>query len=433
MNKDKKSIAFYTIGCRSNQAETSTLKTLFNKHGFRVSDSLKDTHTVVINTCTVTQKSDTDTRRLVNKIIRLNPNAKIALIGCQAQVQKEQLKKLPHVQWIIGNQEKMNLPDIIAAQAPLSPPVILTPPIIRRSFVMPVVGIDRKYTRANIKIQDGCDCFCSYCEVPYARGPARSRQFQDIINEVKTLVTAGYKEVVLTGIHIGKYAFRGKNLIDVISALEDISGLERIRISSIEPSDILSTLIKKMAHSSKLCRFLHVPIQSANDRVLKIMKRNYKIKKILAFFAQAVDSIPEICIGTDLIVGFPSESDQDFQETYDQMAKSAVHYFHVFSYSDRHLAKSRSFPNKIDTKTIQKRSQLLRKLSLLKREAFYKSKLGSFYDVLFEQKKGNFWKGLTDNYIHVMVSTNQHLANQILNVKLLQVKGQQVIADLVNK
>jgi len=236
INKKKNSISFQTLGCRLNQSETAVIQQTFEADGYTIVDFNKPADVVVINTCTVTENGDRDTRRLVNRIARLNPNARIALIGCQAQVQKEQLTTLPNVHWVIGNAEKINFLSILQKEGFPKTPRVITPAIGRSPFTIPMAGIDRKHTRVNIKIQDGCDFFCSFCEIPYARGRARSRVFKDIRVEAEALVASGHKELIITGINVGTYKNSNNTIIDVIDALEQIEGLKRIRLSSIEPS-----------------------------------------------------------------------------------------------------------------------------------------------------------------------------------------------------
>ena len=243
----KHTLTLYTLGCRLNQAETATLENeLANAEQFSLVGPKTPADIAVINTCTVTANGDADTRKLVNRLIRLNPAVKIALIGCQAQVQKETLAALPNVRWVIGNARKMELPKILAKDTAAKAPQIIVPRIERAAFRMPGAAIDRRHTRANLKIQDGCDFFCSYCEIPFARGRSRSRVFSDILREARQLALAGHKELVLTGINIGMYKYQGHKLLDVISALEEIPQLERLRLSSIEPSTLELPILKKM-------------------------------------------------------------------------------------------------------------------------------------------------------------------------------------------
>ena len=247
-------IFLHTIGCRTNQCETAILRNLFTNAGFIIVLDPREADIALINTCTVTEKSDLDTRKTINRLINKNPHVKIALTGCQAQLQPQILKKMPNVRWIIGNNEKFHLPQILLQDN--TETLILTPDNdSTEPFITPGVGIDSEHTRANIKIQDGCDNFCTYCEVPYARGRARSRIFDDILKEAQILVNSGHRELVLTGINIGAYNFNNKNLIDLIKSLERITNLKRIRISSIEPTGILAPLIDYMKNSAIICIF----------------------------------------------------------------------------------------------------------------------------------------------------------------------------------
>lgn len=423
-------IAFYTFGCRLNQAETSIIRRSFEKEHYDLVDFRDNPDVVVVNTCTVTENGDADTRRLLNKINRRNPNAKVALVGCQAQVQRKKLMKMPGVNWVIGNEHKMDFLKILE-KGGLDTPQLITPPIKRESFSLDIAGIDPQHTRANLKVQDGCDFFCSFCEIPYARGRARSRRFDDILKEANILATAGHHELILTGINIGTYAIEGKTILDVLSRLENINDLWRIRISSIEPTTIPPDLLHKMSENNKLCRYLHIPIQSGSDVILEKMNRNYTASQFSKFIDLAHDSVPDICLGTDVIVGFPGETDAQFDETYDLLLKLPFAYFHVFSYSDREHSKSRKYSSKVAVEKIKRRSQRLRELSSRKRNYYYQKFIGREVAVLFEQKKNGLWSGLTDNYIRVKVKSELNLQNQMVPVKLEQVEKQTMIGKLI--
>lgn len=422
----KTTISFHTIGCRLNQYETAVLRNSFAANNFKIVPIEKPADITVVNTCTVTENSDTDTRRFVNRLIRLNPMVKIALVGCQAQLQPDTLKKLPNVRWVIGNAEKFDLSTIVA-DGRITKPYVNVKPIRRQeSFQMKTYGIDTEHTRANLKIQDGCDNFCTYCEVPYARGRARSRDFNDIIKEATILADAGHKEIILTGINIGAYQCQQKTLLDVIKALEKIQKLKRIRISSIEPTKVLEELVAYMRQKTKLCRYLHVPFQHGHDDILKLMKRKYTINQLNAVIAQAFETVPDICIGTDVIVGFPGETDTHFEETYNLLKILTVRYFHVFSFSKRTNAKAKEFPGQVNEAIIQQRSAKLRALSQRKRRLFYESMIGKTVSVLFEQQKGEWWHGLTDNFVQVKISSNKNLKNVIRRVQLLSIDSHAV-------
>jgi len=426
----KKTVSFYTLGCRLNQAETAILERSFERDGYAVVDFQQPADVVVINTCTVTANTETDTRRLVHKINRLNNKAKIALIGCQAQVQKENLLELPGVFWVIGNAPKMELPRLLN-QFNHNLPQVLVPAIPKASFKILGAGIDRKHTRANLKIQDGCDSFCSFCVVPYARGRARSRDFADLLREAGELVVAGHRELVLTGINVGSYQNQGKSIVDVISALELLADLQRVRISSIEPTSIPPGLMAKMVTSQKLCRYLHLPLQSGNDEILQAMNRKYTTAEFSEFVFKARQSIPEICLGADVIVGFPGESEADFAVTYQLLQELPLTYFHVFSYSDRQQTPSSRLANKVPARLIEDRSRQLRQLGIRKRHSYLANFIGKDVSVLFEQKKDDWWHGLTDTYIRVLVKSPLNLNNQILPVRLEQIEKQSMIGSLL--
>jgi len=424
-------ISFYTFGCRLNQSETASIQNSFEQDGYRVVGFDETSDIVVINTCTVTEGGDADTRHLVHKVNRLNPAARIALVGCQAQIQKERLADLPNVRWIVGNGRKMDLVSVFNEHPKPETAQVIVPTIEREPFTSPIASIDSEHTRANIKIQDGCDFFCSFCEIPYARGRARSRVFDDIFIEAAALVGAGHKELVLTGINIGTYSDQDKTLMDVIDGLNALKGLERIRISSIEPTTISKDIFDRMSAGHKLCRYLHIPLQSGDDEILKEMKRKYTLEEFSDFVRLASIQVPQICIGTDVIVGFPGESDAHFERTAEVLRELPIHYFHVFSYSPRHMARSRLMET-MPQEVIARRSQILRELSDRKRRIFQGSLLGSIQTVLFERSKNDGWQnGLTDHYVRVKVKGEHHLFNQILPVRLQKIDGQAVVGELV--
>ena len=426
----EKSVAFHTLGCRLNQAETASIENSFEAHGYRIVDDCCS-DIVVINTCTVTENGDADARRLVHKIVRQNPSVRIALVGCQAQVQKEKLAQLPNVRWVVGNQRKMDLVAVLNEYQDPATAQVIVPVIEREPFTLPVAAVDHSHTRANIKIQDGCDFFCSFCEIPYARGRARSRVFQDILLEARALAAAGHKEIILTGINIGTYQYEGKDLLDVIEALEKIEDVKRIRISSIEPTTIPTEIFDLMGNGRKLCRYLHIPIQSGSDDILQAMKRKYSVAEFSDFVNLACAKVSGICIGTDVIVGFPGETDEHFQQTETLLRELSVHYFHVFSYSPRYMAKSRILGETVPALVIDERSQILRELSQRKRRLFYQELLGTQQEVIFEGKKDDFEMGLTDNYVKIKMQTEEFLRKQVRKVRLDFIDGQAVMATQV--
>ncbi len=424
-------ISFHTLGCRLNQSETAILQNSFEQKGYKVVNFGEPADVVVVNTCTVTENGDNDTKKLVNKINRMNHGSRIALIGCQAQIQRGKLLSLPNVNWIVGNSRKMEFADILSKTYHSNFPKVIVPAISRGTFKIPTVGVDRKHTRANLKIQDGCDFFCSFCVIPYARGRARSREFDDIIKEAQTLISAGHREIVITGINVGTYQYNSKNILDIIKFLQKLKGLKRLRISSIEPTTIPEELVKLIAQNNKICRYLHIPLQSGSNKILMAMNRRYNVEYFSKYVGKIHQSIPDVCIGTDAIVGFPGESEADFEETYQVLNNLPLAYFHVFGYSERPWAKSQKLDHKIPKEIIKARSQVLRELSIQKRQAFMQKQIGKVQNVLFEQKKNGYWTGLTDTYIRVNVESIKNIHNQLLPVLLKDYQNNSMKGDLV--
>lgn len=423
-------VSFYTLGCRLNQAETAALQNRFAAAGYEVVDFAEPADVVVINTCTVTGHGDSDTRRLVHRVHRDQGQARIALIGCQSQLQGEALCRLPGVSWVAGNAVKMELPEIIRSH-PEGGPLLVAPKIGRGAFTMPAPAIDANRTRAHLKIQDGCNFFCSFCEIPYARGRSRSREFSDVLREAELLVSAGHREIILTGVNIGTWQEGERGLIELIGALETLSGLERIRISSIEMTTIPEDLLAMMRRG-RLCRFLHVPAQSGSDAILKAMHRRHTAEQFAALIRHAASEIPEIGLGTDVLVGFPGESDLLFEETHALLESLPLAYFHVFSYSERSHARSRLLPGKIDDATKARRSKILRQLSLRKRQEYFRRFLGSEQLVLFEEEKGGVWSGVTDTYLRVRARSSEPLRRQLRRVRLERAEELSVLGTLVD-
>lgn len=424
-------ISFYTLGCRLNQAETAALQNRFSDEGYEIVDFKEPADVVVINTCTVTEKGDHDTRRLVQRIHRAQARARIALIGCQSQMQGEALCRLPGVSWVAGNAVKMELPEIIRSHSE-GPPLLIAPPPGRGRFTMPAPAIDRSHTRANLKIQDGCDFFCSFCEIPYARGRSRSREFDDLMGEARQLIAAGHREIVLTGVNIGTWAEEERRLIDLLEAMTLLPGLERLRISSIEMTTVPEKLFRLMLNNN-VCRFLHVPAQSGCDTILKAMHRRHDAAQFAELVRRAATEVPDICLGTDILTGFPGETESHFAETFDLLDALPLAYFHVFSYSERSRARSRHLPGKVSEEVKAERSARLRGLSLKKRHAYFRRFLGTRQLVLFEEEKKGIWSGVTDTFIRVRVRSAEPLHNQLRPVHLEKIEELSVFGTLVTE
>lgn len=426
MSKKKQSVTLISQGCRLNHAETAGLINAFSEKGVKEVMLNESPDLVVVNTCTVTENGDKDTQRLIRKINKECKNTKIALIGCQSQIKKDELLRLENVEWVIGNEDKKNTADIILANKS----GVHVKPIEKKSFQQGYSSFDPRHTRVNLKIQDGCDFYCSFCIIPFARGPARSRVFSEIINDAKALIQLGVKELVLTGINLGTYNDDGKNFYNLLEALLKLSKLTRIRISSIEPTTIDETLINLWEKYPNFCRYLHLPIQTATDEILNKMRRKYKLKEYIHYINQVKTKIQNICIGTDVIVGFPGETDDLFNKTKEFLIHAPIDYFHVFSYSERTMAHSRKFSHQIDKPVIKKRSQELRDLHNQKWHIYLKSFLEKDAIVLFEQKKDDYWIGSTEHFIKVKVKSTKTLKNKLMSVYLKDVINNEMIGQI---
>lgn len=436
-----------------NQSETAVLEGLARERGFKVVDFNAPADIAVINSCTVTERGDSDARSAIRRAARANPDVRVALIGCQAQVQKDKLLGLPNVSWVIGTAKKMELLDIVSSDVggrtsegssdvpglsartgrhPASDEFksLIVPRIHRKPFILPLTRQIGSRTRANLKIQDGCDNFCAYCEIPFARGRSRSRDFDNLLAEGRALAAAGHKEVVLTGVNIADYQDHGRNLLDVVRSLEKVEGIVRIRISSIEDEVLAMDLTRFMQSPHKLCRFLHIPLQSGCDRILRRMGRKRLTKDMGMLIRKICRKVPGIMLGTDIIVGFPGETDEDFGQTLQFLQELPIHYCHVFSYSHRHRSRSRMFKGEVPPKVIARRSRALRALGEEKHAAFLRTLLGAPQQVLFEQVKNDFWIGHTDNYVTIKTTSEKDLVNTFADVVPVAVEGRSLVGRM---
>ncbi|MFQ5603239.1 MAG: tRNA (N(6)-L-threonylcarbamoyladenosine(37)-C(2))-methylthiotransferase MtaB [bacterium] len=414
VKSSKYKASFFTLGCRLNQAETSLISDSFKEKGYEIVDFGQPTDVCVINTCTVTEQADAKCRQLVRQVLKRSPEACIAVVGCYSQLGADELRQLEGVDLIIGTEEKMQVSDFIDVPQKFPEPIIRNGKIQKTSFTISSVGNYEHSTRANLKVQDGCDFMCTFCVIPFARGRARSRAFWDIQREAMQLVERGHKELVLSGVNIGTYSFEGKSLLDVIEMLESIPGLERIRISSIEPTTIPDELIDFMAASNKLCHHLHIPLQSGDDAVLQNMRRLYTVAEYAKFLEKIRMRIPDICLGTDILVGFPGENETAFLNTKKIADEMPFAYFHVFPFSERHGTFAVKMHDKISEAVKKERSKILRKLSSQKRKRFCQEQVGKKVRVLLEEKNARgFFQGYSDNYMKVALPSENDLSNQL--------------------
>lgn len=411
--------SLHTIGCRLNQAETALLAGRLKQQGYDVVAHGEATDLFVLNTCSVTDEAERVCRYEIRRTLRRSPHAFVAVTGCYAQTGAQALRHIPGIDLIVGGQYKMDLPDYLPAPEFLhkqpAPELLHTRTIDRDPFMISGVG-EYSSIRANLKIQDGCNVMCAFCIIPFARGHERSRHFDDVVREAEALAARGHREVVLTGVNIGRYGDGGRSLVDLIDRLERIALLDRIRISSIEPTTVTDELLDYMASSRKLCRYLHIPLQSGDDRILTAMNRHYTVKDYGALVDRAIRAIPGLGLGADLMVGFPGEGDAEFANTYAVAHDLPFAYFHVFGFSKRPGTAALRMKPMIASLTIKSRCKELSSLSRAKRFAFSEQYTGRTVNVLFEGQDNGRWTGLTDNYLRVGVSSHHELTNTLRRV-----------------
>jgi len=415
----KRRASFHTLGCRLNQAETALLSNRFRLRGYEIVAEDEPSDVCVINSCTVTEHAERKCRQLVNQALRRNPHTFVAVVGCYAQVGAEALQRIPGIDLIVGTQDKLRLAELIDDPVKRPTAQVVRPPLKREPFTIPGTGLPSVSTRANLKIQDGCDFMCSFCIIPFARGRARSRAFEDIRREAMELLAAGHRELVLTGVNIGTYSFAGKTFLEVVKMLLTLPGLERLRLSSIEPTTIPEELIDLMADSAILCPHLHIPAQSGDDGVLAAMKRLYTRREFEDFIARVQRRVPHALIATDLMVGFPGESEAAFRASCDLLQNSALAYAHVFTFSSRPGTAAARYAGHLPAAVKKERSQRLHEISEAKKLEFYRRFMGHELRVLLEEPDdANGWLGFSDNYLKVAVRGASLSGNELVRARI---------------
>jgi len=424
----KKKVAFYTLGCKLNFSETSTIARDFEKENFDRVDFSESADVYVINTCSVTENADKRFKTIVKQAQKTNPEAFIAAIGCYAQLQPKQLAEVDGVDLVLGATEKFKITDYLNDLTKNEVGAIHSCEIEDADFYIGSYSFGDR-TRAFLKVQDGCDYKCTYCTIPLARGISRSDTLQNVLKNAHEITQKGIKEIVLTGVNIGDYGkgeFGNKKhehtFFELVQALDTVEGLERVRISSIEPNLLKNETIDFVAQSKNFVPHFHVPLQSGSNQLLKLMRRRYMKELYQDRVAHIKAKMPNACIGVDVIVGFPGETDDLFLETYEFLNALDISYLHVFSYSERPNTVAATMAHKVPKAVRSKRSKMLRGLSAKKRRAFYESQLGTVQSVLFEgENKEGYIHGFTRNYIKVKMPWNPTLINTIHEVKLKEI------------
>ena len=425
-----KTVAFHTLGCKLNFAETSTIARLFKEKGFIKKSFLEPADVYVINTCSVTENADNECKSIVKSALLKNPEAFVAVVGCYAQLKPEEISKIEGVDVVLGATEKFKLLNYIHLSGKHLHAQIHNCEISDANFFVDAYSVGDR-TRSFLKVQDGCDYSCTFCTIPLARGKSRSDLIENVIRNANKIASEGVKEIVLTGVNIGDFG-KGQlitedlkkkkevTFLDLIMALDEVKGIERFRISSIEPNLLKDQIIDFVAKSKKFVPHFHIPLQSGSNDLLKLMKRRYH-KELYADRINKIKTLmPDCCIGVDVIVGFPGETDELFLETYNYLNELDLSYLHVFTYSERDNTEAIDLPNQVSIVERKRRNKMLRILSAKKLRLFYEQQKGKILSVIFEnENKKGFMYGFTQNYVKVKYPFDETLCNSILNVTIL--------------
>ena len=426
--ENKKKVAFYTLGCKLNFSETSTIARDFQNEGFERVDFEEIADIYVINTCSVTDNADKQFKQIVRKAMKLNENAFVAAVGCYAQLKPEELAAVDGVDLVLGATEKFKITDYINDLSKNDRGEVHSCEIEEADFYVGSYSIGDR-TRAFLKVQDGCDYKCTYCTIPLARGISRSDALENVLKNASEISQQGIKEIVLTGVNIGDYGkgeFGNKKhehtFLDLVKALDEVEGIERLRISSIEPNLLKNETIDFVSKSRTFVPHFHIPLQSGSDAILKKMKRRYLREVYTDRVTRIREVMPHACIGVDVIVGFPGETDEHFLETYHFLNDLDISYLHVFTYSERDNTEAAVMDGVVPSNVRSKRSKMLRGLSVKKRRAFYESQIGSNRTVLFEsENKEGYIHGFTENYVKVKTPWNPELVNTLHDINLTKI------------
>lgn len=431
-------VAITTFGCKLNQSESAQIVELLTNQGYEITGFEEEADCYIINSCTVTANADSRCRQAIRKAKRLAPKALIIVTGCYAEISPDELKKINGVDYIIGSDYKFKIIEYLNDFKKKKKPIIQTCGYTGHHLFQSIgSGTFLENTRAFLKIQDGCNAFCSYCIVPYARGEIRSGQLNQILNQARQLIQKGFHEIVLTGVHIGLYGHEQKpksTLFDLLNAILHLEGNFRIRLSSLELNEVTEELLELIASSPKICPHLHIPLQSGDDEILRAMNRKYTLQDYLAVIHKILKYLPNVGLGTDVIVGFPGETDAHFNNSFQFIESLPFGYLHVFTYSVRKGTLAAKLPNRVSKEIQMERSRILRKVGQLKKMHFNQQNEGKIHSVLFEQEDApGLISGLTDNYIRVKIKTNANILNEIYPVKLIKADQNFVRGEIVGE
>lgn len=433
-----KKVAFYTLGCKLNFSESSAIGRQFNDAGFETVAFTDQADVYLINTCSVTDHADKKCRKVVKEALKHSPNAYIAVVGCYAQLKPKEISEIPGVDIVLGAAEKFMIIDYITDLTKQEKTLIFNQDISEAKDFISSYSFGER-TRTFLKVQDGCDYTCSFCTIPLARGASRSDTIPHVIEQANKIVASGVKEIVLTGVNLGDFGIidgiRENKFFDLIQAFDQVDGIDRIRISSIEPNLLLDEIIEFVSQSNKFVPHFHIPLQSGSNKVLALMRRRYKREVYAERVANIKSLMPDCCIGVDVIVGFPGETQKDFLDTYNFLNELDVSYLHVFTYSEREYTAAAEMKGAVPGAIRAERSKMLHILSEKKRRAFYQTQVGKSTQVLFEaDHKNGFIHGFSRNYVKVRAPYDPLLINDIKQVKFENIAsdGDMEISELVD-
>ncbi len=431
-----RSVAFMTLGCKVNQYETEAMMELFEERGYNVVPTEEKADVYVINTCTVTSLSDKKSRQFIRRCKRTNPNAIIGVVGCYSQVSPEEVEKIEGVNIIIGTNNRKQIVDLVEDVTVWDKVVMVDDIMQVREFEELKIDTVKDKTRAFLKIQEGCNQYCSYCIIPYARGPIRSRKPENVVSEVKRLAENGFKEIVLTGIHVASYGkdLDGVSLTSVLKEVHGIEGIERIRLSSLEPRMFTEEFIMAIKEMPKFCNHFHLSLQSGSDSVLKRMNRKYTTSEYASIVERLREELDQPSFTTDIIVGFPGETDEEFEETYAFAKRIGFSQIHVFKYSPRQGTPAAEMKNQVHGDIKSERSTRLMELAHDMSESYLDTFIGQCADILIEGKvetMPNYIEGLDDHYMRIAVELPEKFIGTIQRVKIIRRENDILIGDLV--
>ena len=432
-------IAFYTLGCKVNQADTASMENLFLRSGHQLVSFDGEADVYIINTCVVTNTGQRKSRQTIHRAIRKNPNALIVVTGCYPQTAAEEVKAIAGVDMIIGNQDRAQIVQLVEER--LAHRQTDTLDAVHKltastAFEEMAAGDITDKTRAFLKIQEGCNQFCTYCIIPYARGPLRSRSLESIRTETQRLISAGFKEIVLIGIHLGCYGKEnpdGPTLYDAVKTVLDVPGVQRLRLGSLESVEVEPRLLTLMQEDARFCRHLHLPLQSGCDKTLQAMHRPYTTAKFKTLLADIKNMVPDIAITTDVIVGFPGETEADFETTCKFAESCGFSKMHIFPFSARKGTPAEKFAGAVTEAVKKERADILGRIDETMHKTFLQAMVGQTAEVLFEQPAGeDYFEGLTGNYQRVFVkSGGRNLGGEILPVKITAFDGEKLLGEII--